>query len=195
MIVENSIYPHPRFLVTPAPRCNASSAAPAARVMGAAGAAEDARHRRSGCREAVYGFAYNGANDLTTMTEGGVTTTYTYDDWGRTISKADGTHSATHGWRSSGSAAVSAARPHRRDSIRSRPRSIRATNVLPDKHHMGTASAAGYCGTPLCAVNVLWRRATEASLMRKSGGEPPQSIRSASQATDRGHPLQINPGT
>ncbi|MFM1918558.1 MAG: hypothetical protein RLZZ303_192 [Candidatus Hydrogenedentota bacterium] len=33
------------------------------------------------------------------MTEGGVTTTYTYDDWGRTISKADGTHSATYGWR------------------------------------------------------------------------------------------------
>ena len=38
-------------------------------------------------------FAYNGANELTTMTEGGVTTTYTYDDWGRTISKSDGTHS------------------------------------------------------------------------------------------------------
>lgn len=37
-------------------------------------------------------------NDLTTMTEGSVTTTYTYDDWGRTLSKTDGTYSATYTW-------------------------------------------------------------------------------------------------
>ena len=45
-------------------------------------------------------FAYTGPNALTTMTEGRVTTTYTYDDWGRTISKADGTHSVPHALRS-----------------------------------------------------------------------------------------------
>jgi hypothetical protein len=33
------------------------------------------------------------------MTEGGATTTYTYDDWGRTVSKSDGTHAAADGWR------------------------------------------------------------------------------------------------
>lgn len=32
------------------------------------------------------------------MTEGGTTTTYTYDDCGRTISKTDGTYSATYLW-------------------------------------------------------------------------------------------------
>lgn len=34
------------------------------------------------------------------MTNGGTTTTYTYDDWGRTISKSDGPHVATYDWRS-----------------------------------------------------------------------------------------------
>ncbi|MFM1921732.1 MAG: hypothetical protein RLZZ303_3366, partial [Candidatus Hydrogenedentota bacterium] len=63
-------------------------------------------------------FVYNGANKLTTITEGGVMTTYPHDDGGRTISKADGAHSATYGWRSSGSAAVPAARPGSRESLR-----------------------------------------------------------------------------
>jgi RHS repeat-associated protein len=42
--------------------------------------------------------AYNGANELTSSVVGAITTTYTYDDWGRTISKADGTHSARYIW-------------------------------------------------------------------------------------------------
>ncbi|MBI1319877.1 MAG: hypothetical protein GC168_13185 [Candidatus Hydrogenedens sp.] len=46
----------------------------------------------------MMGRTYNDANELTTMTVGGVSTTYTYDDWGRTISKADGTHTATYTW-------------------------------------------------------------------------------------------------
>ena len=82
------------------------------------------------------------------MTEGGATTTYTYDDWGRTISKADGTHSATYGFAFLGSAAVPAARLRSRESLSARPRRIRATNLLPNKHHMSAASAAGYGGTP-----------------------------------------------
>jgi RHS repeat-associated protein len=43
--------------------------------------------------------AYNGANELTSSVVGAITTTYTYDEWGRTISKADGTHTATYYWR------------------------------------------------------------------------------------------------
>jgi RHS repeat-associated protein len=42
---------------------------------------------------------YNDANELTSATTGGVTTAYTYDGWGRTISKTDGTHDATYTWR------------------------------------------------------------------------------------------------
>jgi RHS repeat-associated protein len=42
--------------------------------------------------------AYNGANELTTSVTGAITTTYTYDQHGRTISKADGTHSARYIW-------------------------------------------------------------------------------------------------
>jgi RHS repeat-associated protein len=42
---------------------------------------------------------YNDANELTSTTTGGVTTAYTYDGWGRTISKTDGTHDATYTWR------------------------------------------------------------------------------------------------
>jgi RHS repeat-associated protein len=42
---------------------------------------------------------YNDANELTSTTTGGVTTAYTYDGWGRTISKTDGTHDAAYTWR------------------------------------------------------------------------------------------------
>jgi YD repeat-containing protein len=42
--------------------------------------------------------AYNGANELTSSVVGAITTTYTYDANGRTISKADGTHSARYIW-------------------------------------------------------------------------------------------------
>jgi RHS repeat-associated protein len=42
--------------------------------------------------------AYNGANELTSSVVGAITTTYTYDQHGRTISKADGTHSARYIW-------------------------------------------------------------------------------------------------
>jgi RHS repeat-associated protein len=42
---------------------------------------------------------YNGANELTNSVVGAITTAYTYDEWGRTISKSDGTHSATYYWR------------------------------------------------------------------------------------------------
>jgi RHS repeat-associated protein len=41
---------------------------------------------------------YNGANELTSSVTGAITTTYTYDQHGRTISKDDGIHSARYIW-------------------------------------------------------------------------------------------------
>jgi RHS repeat-associated protein len=43
-------------------------------------------------------YAYNDANELTTMTDYNGTTTYTYDDLGRTISKTRGSNTATYTW-------------------------------------------------------------------------------------------------
>jgi len=45
-------------------------------------------------------FGYNDANELTSMTENGVlTTSFTYDDWGRTTGKTLGAYEATYDWR------------------------------------------------------------------------------------------------
>ena len=47
-------------------------------------------------------FAYNAANEQTTMTDGGGTTTFAYDAWGQMTSKDDGTYTATYAYRYEG---------------------------------------------------------------------------------------------
>jgi len=44
-------------------------------------------------------YAYDAANQLTTMTANGTATNYTYDDWGRMAGKTQGSYSATYGYR------------------------------------------------------------------------------------------------
>ena len=44
-------------------------------------------------------FGYNTANELTSQTVGGTTTSFTYDDWGRMATKAQGNYQAMYGYR------------------------------------------------------------------------------------------------
>ncbi|MBI2425231.1 MAG: hypothetical protein HYV27_20560 [Candidatus Hydrogenedentes bacterium] len=44
-------------------------------------------------------YAYNDANEMTSMTEDGVTTSFTYDDWGRLSTKTQGSYAATYYYR------------------------------------------------------------------------------------------------
>ena len=44
-------------------------------------------------------FVNNGATELNSMFDGTTTTTFTYDDWGRQIAKADGTYTTTYSYR------------------------------------------------------------------------------------------------
>ena len=44
-------------------------------------------------------YEYNDANELTAMTTDGMATTYTYDNWGRTITKAQGAYLAEYAYR------------------------------------------------------------------------------------------------
>ena len=44
-------------------------------------------------------YAYNNANELTSMTDYNGTTSFTYDDWGRTVTKSRGGKTATYAWR------------------------------------------------------------------------------------------------
>jgi RHS repeat-associated protein len=53
----------------------------------------------AGTRSTTETFAYNNANEQITHAKNGVTTTMTYDDWGRLATRDDGTHDATYGYR------------------------------------------------------------------------------------------------
>ena len=44
-------------------------------------------------------YAYNNANELTSMTDYNGATRFTYDDWGRTVTKSRGGKTATYAWR------------------------------------------------------------------------------------------------
>ncbi|MBI2425911.1 MAG: RHS repeat-associated core domain-containing protein [Candidatus Hydrogenedentes bacterium] len=44
-------------------------------------------------------YAYNDANEMTSMTEDGVTTSFTYDDWGRLSTKTQGSYEAEYFYR------------------------------------------------------------------------------------------------
>ena len=44
-------------------------------------------------------YAYNNANELTSMSDYNGTTSFTYDDWGRTVTKSRGGKTATYAWR------------------------------------------------------------------------------------------------
>ncbi len=44
-------------------------------------------------------YAYNNANELTSMTDHNGTTSFTYDAWGRTVTKSRGSKTATYAWR------------------------------------------------------------------------------------------------
>jgi RHS repeat-associated protein len=56
----------------------------------------------AGTRSTVETFTYNDANEQITHAKNGVTTTMTYDDWGRLEERDDGTHTATYGYRYGG---------------------------------------------------------------------------------------------
>jgi RHS repeat-associated protein len=53
----------------------------------------------AGTRTTTETFTYNDANEQITHAKNGVTTTMTYDDWGRLAARGDGTHDATYGYR------------------------------------------------------------------------------------------------
>ena len=44
-------------------------------------------------------YNYNNANEMTSLTDYNGTTNFTYDDWGRTVTKARGSKTATYAWR------------------------------------------------------------------------------------------------
>lgn len=53
----------------------------------------------AGTRSTTETFTYNNANEQITHAKNGVTTTMTYDDWGRLATRDDGTHDATYTYR------------------------------------------------------------------------------------------------
>jgi RHS repeat-associated protein len=53
----------------------------------------------AGTRSTTETFTYNDANEQTTHAKNGVTTTMTYDDWGRLEERDDGTHEAIYDYR------------------------------------------------------------------------------------------------
>ncbi|MBL7649526.1 MAG: hypothetical protein JNK74_25395 [Candidatus Hydrogenedentes bacterium] len=53
----------------------------------------------AGARNTMETFTYNNANEQITHAKNGVTTTMTYDDWGRLAARDDGTHDATYVYR------------------------------------------------------------------------------------------------
>ncbi|MBL7649170.1 MAG: hypothetical protein JNK74_23580 [Candidatus Hydrogenedentes bacterium] len=53
----------------------------------------------AGTRSTTETFTYNNANEQITHAKNGVTTTMTYDDWGRLATRDDGTHEATYAYR------------------------------------------------------------------------------------------------
>jgi RHS repeat-associated protein len=53
----------------------------------------------AGTRSTTEAFTYNDANEQLTHAKNGVTTTMTYDDWGRLEERDDGTHTANYGYR------------------------------------------------------------------------------------------------
>jgi RHS repeat-associated protein len=53
----------------------------------------------AGTRSTTETFTYNNANEQITHAKNGVTTTMTYDDWGRLATRDDGTHDATYAYR------------------------------------------------------------------------------------------------
>ncbi|MBL7645031.1 MAG: tetratricopeptide repeat protein [Candidatus Hydrogenedentes bacterium] len=56
----------------------------------------------AGTRSTTEAFTYNNANEQITHAKNGVTTTMTYDDWGRLATRDDGTHDATYAYRYGG---------------------------------------------------------------------------------------------
>ncbi|MCF6283610.1 MAG: RHS repeat-associated core domain-containing protein [Candidatus Hydrogenedentes bacterium] len=59
-------------------------------------------HIVGGTSDTIQVFAYNNANEQTSMVKGGVTTTMIYDAWGNLTSKTQGSYSATYAYRYGG---------------------------------------------------------------------------------------------